>query len=261
MDTRRSSLAVTLSVWKALFLRETLTRLAKGRVAWLWLLLEPVAHVALMMLIFTAIRGRSMPSIDFGFFLAIGVLAWQMASGATLRPMNAIDANSALFAYRQVKPVDTVLVRALLEGLLQILVSAILLSGAAFIGVRVTVHDPLGVLGAATALWLFGTGLGLMFSVGSTLVPEIGKVVQIIFFPLHLLSGIFFAPSVVPPELRQWLILNPLMQAIDLLRRAFIPGYPITQGIEISYLAGSALITVFLGLALHVRFARRLIQQ
>ena len=49
----RSPLAVTFGVWKALFLREAVYRIAQDRIAWLWLILEPVAHVALMMWVFT----------------------------------------------------------------------------------------------------------------------------------------------------------------------------------------------------------------
>jgi len=126
--------------------------------------------------------------------------------------------------------------------------------------VRVTVVDPLGVIAVTFALWLFGSGVGLILSVGNTLIPEVGRVVSIVLVPLHLMSGIFFTPSALPPEVRQWLILNPIMQAIDLLRGSFMPGFTVTRGVEIEYVIGSGLLTVLFGLALHVRFARRLIQ-
>jgi capsular polysaccharide transport system permease protein len=40
MHSARTSLAITLSVWKALFLRESLSCLFSARAAWFWLLAE-----------------------------------------------------------------------------------------------------------------------------------------------------------------------------------------------------------------------------
>jgi capsular polysaccharide transport system permease protein len=48
LENVRSPGQVTWSVWKALFLRESLTRLTAGRAAWLWLLIEPISHVVIL---------------------------------------------------------------------------------------------------------------------------------------------------------------------------------------------------------------------
>ena len=50
METARTPPAVTLAGWKALFLREAVNRLARERGAWFWLLVEPVIHVASLLL-------------------------------------------------------------------------------------------------------------------------------------------------------------------------------------------------------------------
>src|SRR3546814_2028028 len=39
--------SVTLSVWKALLLREALARLFSGRASWFWLIAEPILHMAM----------------------------------------------------------------------------------------------------------------------------------------------------------------------------------------------------------------------
>lgn len=261
MENMRSATAITLSVWRALFLREALTRLAKGRVAWLWLLLEPVGHVALMMMVFSTVRGRTLPGVEFASFLALGVLGYGMFGRVSLRCMEAISSNDALFAYRQVKPVDTVLVRAVLEGLLQLLVSIVLLTGASLVGVKFTPVNTLGLLITAVAIWGFGAGTGLVLSVGARLLPEVSKLVPFVYVPVHLLSGIFFAPYVVPPELRQWLLYNPIMHGIEMLRGSLLAGYPLVSGVSIGYLGAFAVGSLFFGLALHVRFSRRLIRE
>ncbi|MBL8394656.1 MAG: ABC transporter permease [Candidatus Accumulibacter sp.] len=261
MDKTRSSAGITLAVWKALFLREAVTRVSGGRAAWLWLLLEPVAHLAILMLIFSTIRRRFMPGFDFALFLAIGILGYNLFRNSATRSMAAISANRALFAYRQVKPVDVVLVRAFLEGGIQLCVALVLFSGMLLLGFDVLPVDPLTVFSVFALFWLFGTGLGLILSVGSTLIPELGRVANLLFIPLYFLSGVLFSPAVLPPELRDLLLLNPVMQGLELLRSAFSSQYHVASDIDIAYLAAFTLVSLFFGLAVHVRFATRMAMQ
>lgn len=259
MNTVRPSKHVMLSVWKALFLREALTRLSVGRAAWLWLLLEPVFHLTFLMVLVFTVRQRHLPGVEFAQFLAIGILSFQMFKHSARRSMDAIPANAALFSYRQIKPVDTVLIRAMLEGLLQLVISVILLSGMNLIGIPIVPHDLLGVIIALTLLWLLGTSLGLVLSVSSALIPEIGKVARLIFMPLYFMSGVMFAPFMMPPRLQELFLLNPIMHGIELTRAAFFSGYQLAAGVDMLYLLNFILGLMFLGLALHVRFATRLV--
>jgi len=259
MSISRTPLDVTISVWKALFLREALTRLSAGRSAWLWLLLEPVAHVAFLMIIFSTIRQRVLPGVEFALFLAIGVIGFHLFKNSAQRSIGAISANMALFAYRQGKPIDSVLVRIFLEGVIQLFVGVSLLSIMALFGFDVLPNDPLRAITAWMLLWLFGAGLGLMLSVGATLVPEIGKIANLTFTPLYFISGVFFAPFMMPAVIQEYLILNPIIHGLEGLRSAFFRGYPNIAGISLSYLAVFSLLTVFFGLLLHMRFSNKLV--
>lgn len=257
----RSSAAVTLSVWNALFLREAVSRISGGRAAWLWLFMGPVAHLAILMVMFSTIRTRFVPGVEIAMFLSVGILAYGLFRTASTRSMAAISANRALFAYRQVKPVDVVLVRAFLEGVIQLFVALIVFAGMSLFGFDVLPSDPLMVLLIFVLLWIFGTGIGLLLSVGSTLVPEIGQVANLLFIPLYFLSGVLFSPSMLPPQVLEWLLLNPLMQGIELLRGAFMSGYQMVGGLDLFYLSSFAFVSLFLGLAVHVRFSSRLLMQ
>ncbi len=261
MNDTRSSVAITLAVWKALFLREAISRISGGRAAWLWLLLEPVAHLTIMMVMISTIRKRVMPDIDFALFLAIGILSYNLFRTTATRSMAAISANRALFAYRQVKPIDVVLVRAFLEGAIQLFVGLVMFGGMSLFGFDVVPSDPLTMLWIFALLWIFGTGLGLILSVGSTLVPEIGRVANLCFIPLYFLSGVLFSPALLPSPLREVLLLNPLMQGLELLRGAFSSSYHVASSIDAFYLLSFALASLFFGLALNVRFASRLVMQ
>ena len=255
----RTPLEVTLSVWRALFLREGVTRLAAGRAAWLWILLEPIVHVVFLMVVFSTLRSRVLSGADFAVFLALGVMGFHMFKNPTTRCMDAVNANRALFAYRQVKPVDAVIVRALLEGFIEFIVFLLVISGAAFVGMDSIPHDPLKALVGVFLLWLFGFGLGLVLSVGNELIPEVGRIVKLIFTPLYFMSGVMYSPTALPPAAREWLLLNPVVHGLEYVRSGFFPGYHLAPGIDIEYLVVFAVVSMFLGLALHVRFEKRLV--
>lgn len=258
-ESARSSIGITFSVWKALFLREAVQRLFSSRAAWLWLLLEPVVHIVFLMFIFTVVRLRSIGGVDTAVWVMVGMLGFFAFRRTATQAMNAVASNHALFVYRQVKPVDTVLSRAALEGFLMLLVAAILLAGAALFGFAVVPHDPLLVLQAFTGLWLFGVGFGLITSAAQELVPEMGKVTSLLMIPLYFFSGVIFPIASVPQPYRGWLMLNPVAHGLEMIRLGFASHYQAAAEADITYVFAAAIIAVFLGLVLHVRFATRMV--
>lgn len=261
MAQRRSSINITLSVWKALFLRESVHRLFGSRAAWAWLLLEPMVHVVFLMFLFGVISLRVVGGIDTAVWIMLGLLAFFMFRRTGTQSMHAVASNLALFTYRQVKPVDTVLSRAALEGFLMVLVVLVLCLGAGLVGLDVIPENPLAVLEAFLGLWLFGLGFGLITSVAQQLVPELGKFVGLLMTPLYFLSGVMFPMHVVPTPYRDWLLINPVAHGVEAVRLGFAPHYQVVPELSIGYLYTSALVAVFLGLALHVRFSARLATQ
>lgn len=257
----RASAQVALSVWKALILREAIFRLFGSRAAWLWLLLEPVVHIVFLMFIFTVVRLRVVGGIETPIWLMLGLLAFFMFKRSATQSMQAVVANKALFAYRQVKPVDTVLSRAALEGFLMLLVAMVLFAGAGLFGLDITPADPLAVLQAFFGMWLIGLGFGLTGSVTTVLLPELGRIIVLAMTPLYFLSGVIFPITRVPLPYREWLMLNPLAHGLEAARLGFAPYYQAVPELSMSYFYGFALASIFFGLALHSRYALRLTTQ
>ena len=258
---KRTPLAVTFSVWKALFLREALGRMFSTRGGWFWLFAEPAFHVAYLMFLFGVVRVSTVGGIEKVLWIMVGLLAFLSFRRTATQVMNAVDANHALYTYRQVKPADTVLVRGFLEGFLLAITGIIVLSGAALIGYDVVPTDPLSVLEAFFGLWLIGLGVGLIVSVGTDLVPELSRVFTLVMMPMYLLSGVMFPLGLVPQPYRDWLLLNPVAHGLELARLGFAANYHAAPGVSVAYLYSFALCTIFLGLLLHRRFAARLVAQ
>lgn len=257
----RSSARIAFTTWKALFLREAVTRLAAGRAAWAWLLLEPVAYLVFLMTMFGFVYHKMVGGVDGAMFVSTGLLGFMFARNTFLKSMEAIHANAALFTYRQVHPIDTVLVRAALEGFLMLISSILVLGGSSLFGYKVLPDDPLMVMLSVLGLWLCGLGLGLILSASTKLISELGKVVNIVVTPLYFMSGVMIPAMSIPQPYRGWLLLNPLMHGLESLRGGYFAQFHVAPEVSLGYLYVSALVTIFLGLVLHLRFAGKLIAE
>ena len=257
----RSSLNITFSVYRALLLREALTRISGGRAPWLWLLLEPVMHIAFLAFMLTVIRHKVVGDIDTVLWVVSGLLAFFFFRRTTTQSVNAVNANAALFAYRQGRAVDTVLVRAFLESGLMLLISLSVFAGTALLGFQVLPHDPMLLMGAIFGLWLLGVGVGLIFSVANELIPEIDQIFKFGMMLVYLVSGVIFPIAMVPMPYRDWLLLNPIVHGLEATRLGFSSYYHAVPELDLSFLYTCAVVCIFLGLALHQRFAQRLIAQ
>jgi capsular polysaccharide transport system permease protein len=258
----RSSFAVTLGVWKALFLREALMRVARDRSGGVWMIVEPVAHIGFLMWLFLiGFRQRHVAGVDSSVFIMLGVLAFFLPRNMMNRGMRAVDASDALYSYRQVRPVDAVIARILVESLLGVLLFFVVIAGAALLGFPVYPADPLAILAALGGLWLAGLGMALTLSVLGSFSFEAQRTVRLLLGPLYVFSGVLFPSAGVPLAMRDWLLLNPLLHGVESVRMGFAPMYHAASGINLAYLYQVGMVLVFLGLALHVRYERFLVSR
>ena len=257
----RSSLSITISVWRAIFLREALDRLFRERGAWFWLLIEPVTHIGFLALIWGVVRKASMGGMDVVVWLMVGMLAFFLFRRTAIQVMYAVDCNRPLFAYRQVKPFDTAIVRGGLEAFIMTLVSAIVIIIVNLLGRDAIPGDPLLVLGAVLGLWLFGMGYGLIASVLMELVPELEHIIKILMIPLYLISGCIWPLSSIPMPYRDYLLINPVAHGIEAVRLGYVSHYYAVPGLSLSYLYGCSAVSIFLGLLLYRRYVLRLVMQ
>lgn len=258
----RTPWQVTKSVWYALFMREVFSRMFANRYAWFWLFAEPILFVMVMVGIRTFL---AMPDIIAGApmipWMIVGLTAFFMFRDGMTRSMGAINANKGLFAYRQVKPIDTVLVRCTIEGTIHSMVFVLFLSAMAIYGYHVVPQNFLMVVFAWGSMWLLGLSVGLIVSVITTIVSETSLIVNLISLPLMILSGAFLPLHFMPPYLQEWLLLNPIVHGVETLRLNFFSGYWSMSGIDLHYLHYWILAMLTLGLMLHIRFELKLKSQ
>ncbi|KFF49713.1 ABC transporter permease [Gammaproteobacteria bacterium MFB021] len=255
----RGAWRVARSVWFAMFMREAISRTMADRMGWFWMIFEPLAIIGVMVSIRGLfMSGSEISGADHVPWMIVGLMGFGLFRENMMRALGAIDANKGLFAYRQVKPVDTVLVRCFLEGMLKSFLFLMFMLIGDLLKFELMPDHPLGVLLDWLSLWALGWGAGLTVSVLGDLVPEFGRVVRILNLPLLLLSGVILPVMYVPYPYRDYLLWNPLVHGLESMRVAFFPGYHTLNDIDMTYLWFWALSLLALGLLLHIRFAARL---
>ena len=257
----RSPMSVMRSVLHALVLREAVTRISLERGAWLWIMLEPAEHIVFLMLWHGLIQHHLIPGINAPLFIGVGVLAFFMLRSVATRGIDAISANMALFTYRQIKAIDAVLARALLEGVLYLLIATALIAGCAAFNVDVSIHDPLKALSGFALLWLLGLGFALTFSVCAKLIPEVGQIVKMTLGPIYYMSATLYPSSWIPASARPAFFMNPIVHGIEMIRAGFFEAYHEPDLVRPGYLALWALAFICTGLTLHLRFGKKLVER
>lgn len=250
----------TLAVWQALFLREALDRFFGSRAAWAWLLVEPAMHIGFMSSVWGIMRRNSMGGIDVSMWIILGMLSFFLFRRTSVQTLHALDCNKAFFAFRQVRPFDVALVRASVEAFSMFFISVFILGAAAMMGLDVLPDDPLKALLALAGLWLFGMGYGLVTSVCMRLVPDSGHIFQILMMPLYLISGVIMPLIFIPQPYRGWLLWNPLVHGLELVRLGFFSNYH-TLDVSFSYLYAWGVGSLVLGLTLYRGLETRLVMQ
>lgn len=246
-----------------MFIREALARTMADRMAWFWMLFEPIAMIVMMVAIRAIVMGsvRHIAGAEYIPWLITGLFGFLLVRESMMRPIGAIDANKGLFAYRQVLPVDPVLIRCYLEGLLKSFIFAIFIIACIFLDIDLIPIRPLKALFVWLSLWCLGLGTGLVFSALAGLVPEVGKILRIITLPLLIISGVIFPLNYVPHDLLNYVMWNPITHGLESLRSAFFPLYRPVSGTDFLYVWYWVIGMTALGLMLHIRFEMRLKRQ
>ncbi len=257
---KRKSFQIMQDVLFALVLREYLTRFGERRMGAFWMLFEPAAHIGVMIFIFTVIRARSVPGMEYPMFFLTGIIPFFLMRNIIFKLMDSIGANQALFAYPNIKIFDTYVARVLVEVSISSVIYGIFIFIFGFwVGYDVLVAYPLEWLYALTIAILFSFGLGIILSVITVVMPNVKSFIRILFLPIYLISGIIFPLWIIPEKYLPWVLWNPFAHIISNIREAVFETYPVIPGVNQVYPFVCTIIVLFVGLGLYRLRRQRLL--
>jgi capsular polysaccharide transport system permease protein len=244
-----------LQVVYALLLRETKTRFGANHLGYVWALVQPAAWIGMFVGFYYVFGRLSPPGTAVVAFLTTGIVPFSSFRETATRCMSAIDANKGLLFYPQVRPLDLVVARAILEAATHTLVMALLLGGVALYDGLPSIENPLRTLtglGLASGL---GTSLGLLCCGLSVYTHTLERLFPTIMRLFFWTSALFHPVESLPKHARDILLLNPVAHAIELTRGGWFPGYSVRH-VDVWYPLLWILVMAFFGLSLE-RTARR----
>jgi capsular polysaccharide transport system permease protein len=207
----------------ALSLRELKTRLDGRWGGAVWVIGEPLLNTLGMLVIYSAMRAKTIGGVDTLLFLVSGQMPFLLFRSLVLRLMEAIDSNLGLFAYRQVQPIDAVMARGVVELLVFCAVMGSCLAALGWVGYPVLPHHPLEMFAALALLATIGLSLGLFMAVGTAApLNRLRGLVTMGMLPVYVSSGALIPLAHLPVGLQEVFLHNPIAHLLDLLRSALL---------------------------------------
>lgn len=248
---------MTVRTVAALMLREMTTTYGRSPGGYLWAVLEPALGIGLLTFIFSLALAKPALGVSFPLFYATGLVPFLMYLAISNAVAQSVNSAQNLLAYPRVTFMDTIMARAILNFMTQLMVAALLFSSIIKLTQAPTTPDYPKIMAAMLALFVFSTALGVMNCYLMAQLPLWQRVWGILNRPMFFVSAIFFLPDSVPEDFGNLLWWNPIVHLICATREGFYTGYE-SDFASLSYVFVVSLIMLVIGTTLLRRFHRDL---
>ncbi|OOF78035.1 sugar ABC transporter permease [Rodentibacter caecimuris] len=219
--TFKRSRVIQRRVLGALLMREIITRYGRKNIGFLWLFVEPLLLTLFITLMWKYLRADRVSTLNIVAFAITGYPLMMMWRNASNRAIGAISANLSLLYHRNVRPLDTIFARMLLEvagaTIAQILIMFVLI----IIGWISLPQDILYMIFAWTLMTFFAFGLGLIICSIAQKFEVFGKLWGTVSFVMMPLSGAFFFVHALPPQVQPIAKWVPMINGTEMFRRGY----------------------------------------
>ena len=257
----RSHFQIQRDVIFALLLRELSSRFGKSRGGFIWVLVEPIAHLLVPIVIFGFIRQKMVPGVEFPVFLVYGFLPFLFFKAICMQIIDGVNAAQGLLSYRQVHMMDLFIAKVLAYAMIQVFVFVVVLAGLAMIGYDVLPARPIELAAVVALTVILAFGLGLLFAAIASFIPDTRPIIKVLFMPLYFVSGILFPVTRFPEDWVRLMAINPVLHLVEMSREMALDGYRPTEYLSIEYPVALALGSMAIGFMLYrLRYLARVTQ-
>lgn len=220
-NSLKASLAVQRRVIAALLMREILTRYGRHNLGFLWLFVEPMLFTVGVTAIWTAtkaVHGGNLPITAFAITGYSSVLLWR---NMPARCIGAVEPNAALLHHRNVRLMDILISRILLEFAGASISFFCLIVVFHFVGWVELPEDLVTVLIGWLAIAWFGSALALYLGAlaeRSEIVEKLWHPASYLLFPF---SGAGFIVDAAPEAVQRVLLYFPMVHGVEMVRDGY----------------------------------------
>jgi lipopolysaccharide transport system permease protein len=234
---------------------ELRARVARSQLGAAWMVLQPLAQVAIFTLVLSEVLAAKLPGMTgthgYAIYLMAGMLVWSLFLEITSRCLTMFVDNASLLkkiVFPRICLPFIVVGSALVNSLLLFLAMGLIF---ALMG-----HAPgwewlwLAPILAVTVA--FALGLGLLLGVLNVFVRDVGQVMGIVLQLWFWLTPVVYVASVVPEAFRRVLVFNPLFPLVQASQQVVL----YQRAPDVAGLAWVALLSVLLLAAALLVFRR-----
>jgi len=192
-------------------------RFARSRLGALWVILQPLAQVAIFAIVLSEVLAARLPGVEskFGFaiYLTAGLMAWSLFSEIVLRSSTVFIDNANLLkkiAFPRVCLPVVVAGSSLVNNAMLFVAILVVFALLGHWSGRAVVYLP--VLVAVTTL--FAIGLGLFLGVLNVFVRDVGQVTGVVIQLWFWLTPIVYPANIIPERFRKFVELNPMTHVV-----------------------------------------------
>lgn len=242
----------------ALMIRELVTRFGRENIGFLWMMVEPLLFAGLVGLLWRYMKGPEEHGVSIVAFVASGYIPLTFFRHAVGRSTLVFTANGSLLYHRQIKVVDFIFVRFLIEVIGGMMAFV-------FIGSILLVFNEFPVpadVGALLGGWIlycvFTLSLCLVLGPLSEMSEVIEKVIPVTLYITIPFSGVFNMVSWLAPQYQQAMLYSPFVSPMELMRYGIF-GDQVHAMWDISVPITVSIVLMLIGLALCRRVRRKLV--
>jgi len=214
----RQGLRIQRRVIHALMIRELTTRYGRENIGFLWIMVEPLLFAGLVALIWRFMKGSEEHGISVVAFVVSGYIPITLFRHAVSRCVMLFQANGSLMYHRQIKILDFIFVRFLIE-----MIGAMM--AYIFIGSILAAFDLFPIpanVGFLVSGWflysIFTLSLCLIIAPLSEMSEVLEKFIPVVTYIMIPFSGLFTMSSWLSPTLREYLMWSPFVNAMEMMR-------------------------------------------
>ncbi len=233
----------------AVILRDMRTRFFNHGLGFLIVSLWPLAHMLILLLIYSVTGRRTPFGESLYVFFATGIIPTLMFMYISRFMSLSLLLNRPMLAFPAVTVLDVMMARAFLEIIAAFLTLIFILTILYAIGDDPFPSDMSEAVNAYTASLLLSVGVGVLAGVIVMFSPFFATIYALSMIIVYITSGTLFVISNLPDVIAVPLSYNPVVHAVEWMRSAYYPTYS-TKILDKSYLVGFGLTSLFVGLAL-----------
>lgn len=242
----------------ALMIRELTTRFGRENIGFLWIMAEPLLFAGLVGLVWTFMKGPEEHGVSVVAFVATGYIPLTMFRNSLSRGIGIFTANGSLMYHRQVKILDLILVRVLIEVIGAMMAYVAIASLLIALGLFPVPHD-IGWTIAGWCIYAFFTlSVCLIVAPLSETSEVLEKLMPVTLYVMIPFSGTFSMVSWMTPTVQQILLYSPPVTGMEIMRYGIF-GDHLAPRYDVPFALGVSIACMMVGLVLCRRVRRTLV--